>query len=186
MAPRSKVHTLPPELKEWLDAELVKRGFGDYVQLAADLKARGAEVSKSALQRYGSPFERSLAAVTMASEQARALVDAVPDDEDKLGAAVVRVTQERILKLLMETHIDPEDVDVNKLFKNAAEIGKASVTQKRFSMEARAAIEAEGQRKLRAEQEANLQEVAKAQGMNEDQVNFWKEKFLGIPKPKGS
>lgn len=54
MAPRSKVHSLPPELKEWLDAELVKRGFGDYVQLAADLKARGAEVSKSALQRYGS------------------------------------------------------------------------------------------------------------------------------------
>lgn len=25
MAPRSKVHSLPPELKEWLDAELVKR-----------------------------------------------------------------------------------------------------------------------------------------------------------------
>ena len=41
MAPRSKVHTLPPELKEWLDGELVARGFGDYVQLAADLKARG-------------------------------------------------------------------------------------------------------------------------------------------------
>ena len=40
MAPRSKVHSLPPELKEWLDAELVKRGFGDYVQLAADLKTR--------------------------------------------------------------------------------------------------------------------------------------------------
>lgn len=40
MAPRSKVHSLPPELKEWLDAELVRRGFGDYVQLAADLKAR--------------------------------------------------------------------------------------------------------------------------------------------------
>ena len=38
MAPRSKVHTLPPELKEWLDGELVARGFGDYVQLAADLK----------------------------------------------------------------------------------------------------------------------------------------------------
>lgn len=54
MAPRSKVHTLPPQLKEWLDNELIARGFGDYVQLAADLKARGAEVSKSALQRYGS------------------------------------------------------------------------------------------------------------------------------------
>lgn len=180
MAPRSKVHSLPPELKEWLDAELVKRGFGDYVQLAADLKARGAEVSKSALQRYGSPFEQRMAQLKMASEQARALVDAAPDEEDKLGAAVVRMTQEKIFTLLMDMEIDPKDVDINKLFKNAAEIGKASVTQKRFSMEARAAIEAEGQRKLRAEQEANLQEVAKAQGMDEAQVDFWRRKFLGI------
>lgn len=180
MAPRSKVHSLPPELKEWLDAELVKRGFGDYVQLAADLKARGAEVSKSALQRYGSPFEQRMAQLKMASEQARALVDAAPDEEDKLGAAVVRMTQEKIFTLLMDMEIDPKDVDINKLFKNAAEIGKASVTQKRFSMEARAAIEAEGKRKLRAEQEANLQEVAKAQGMDEAQVDFWRRKFLGI------
>ena len=162
MAPRSKVHSLPPELKEWLDAELVKRGFGDYVQLAADLKARGAEVSKSALQRYGSPFERSLAAVKMASEQARALVDAVPDDEDKLGAAVVRVTQERILKLLMETHIDPENVDVNKLFKNAAEIGKASVTQKKFSQSVRAEIEAAVRKALIDEQRGKLDALGRS------------------------
>ena len=141
MAPRSKVHSLPPELKEWLDAELVKRGFGDYVQLAADLKARGAEVSKSALQRYGSPFEQRMAQLKMASEQARALVDAAPDEEDKLGSAVVRMTQEKIFTLLMDLEIDAKDVDVNKLFKNAAEIGKASVSQKKFTMEARAAIE---------------------------------------------
>ncbi|MDO8778056.1 MAG: DUF3486 family protein [Burkholderiaceae bacterium] len=180
MAPRSKVHTLPPELKEWLDAELVRRGFGDYVQLAADLKARGAEVSKSALQRYGSPFEQRMAQLKMASEQARALVDAAPDEEDKLGAAVVRMTQEKIFSLLMDLEINAEDVDVNKLFKNAAEIGKASVAQKKFSMEARAALKEEARRELVAEQEANLQEVAKAQGMDEAQVDFWRRKFLGI------
>jgi hypothetical protein len=156
MAPRSKVHSLPPELKEWLDAELVKRGFGDYVQLAADLKARGADVSKSALQRYGSPFEQRMAQLKMASEQARALVDAAPDEEDKLGAAVVRMTQEKIFNLLMELDIKAEDVDVNKLFKNAAEIGKASVTQKRFGMEARAALKEEARRELLAEQRQKL------------------------------
>ena len=57
MPPRSKVHSLPPELKEWLDNELMARGFSNYEQLAADLNARGAQVSRSALQRYGSPFE---------------------------------------------------------------------------------------------------------------------------------
>jgi len=156
MPRRSKVHELPPELKEWLDAELVKRGFGDYVQLAQDLKKRGADISKSALQRYGSPFEQRMAQLKMASEQARALVDATPDEEDKLGAAVVRMTQEKIFNLLMDLEINAEDVDVNKLFKNAAEIGKASVTQKRFSMEARAALKEEARRELLAEQRQKL------------------------------
>ena len=162
MAPRSKVHSLPPELKEWLDAELVRRGFGDYVQLAADLKARGADVSKSSLQRYGSPFERSLAKVKMASEQARALVDAAPDDEDKLSSAVIRVTQEKILNLLMDVEIDADDVDINKLFKNAAEIGKASATNKRFSMEARAALKEEARREQLAEQEARFKALGES------------------------
>ena len=162
MAPRSKVHSLPPELKEWLDAELVKRGFGDYVQLAADLKARGADVSKSSLQRYGSPFEQRMAQLKMASEQARALVDAAPDDEDKLGSAVVRMTQEKIFNLLMELDIKSEDVDVNKLFKNAAEIGKASVAHKRFGMEARAAAKEEARREQLAEQQARFDALGQA------------------------
>ena len=49
---------------------------------------------------------------------------------------------------LVDLEIDPENVDVNKLFKNAAEIGKASVTQKKFSQSVRAEIEAAA-RKLR-------------------------------------
>ena len=179
MAPRSKVHSLPPELKEWLDAELVKRGFGDYVQLAADLKARGADVSKSALQRYGSPFEQRMAQLKMASEQARALVDAAPDDEDKLGSAVVRMTQEKIFNLLMELDIKSEDVDVNKLFKNAAEIGKASVTHKRFSMEARAAIEAEARRKALEDASATAAATAKQQGLSDAGVEALRKAIAG-------
>ena len=157
MAPRSKVLTLPPELKEWLDAQLIRGGFSDYVQLAADLKARGESVSKSALHRYGSQFEKRMAQLKMSNEQARALVDASPDDEDKLGAAVIRLTQDRIFQLLVDLEIDPGSVDVNKLFKNAAEIGKASVTQKKFTMEARAAIEDAARKKVLEEQRAKLE-----------------------------
>ena len=157
MATRSKVLTLPPELKEWLDAQLIRGGFSDYVQLAADLKARGESVSKSALHRYGSQFEKRMAQLKMSNEQARALVDASPDDEDKLGAAVIRLTQDRIFQLLVDLEIDPESVDVNKLFKNAAEIGKASVTQKKFTMEARAAIEDAARKKVLEEQRAKLE-----------------------------
>ena len=179
MPRRSKVHALPPELKEWLDAELVKRGFGDYVQLAFDLKARGADVSKSSLQRYGSPFEQRMAQLKMAGEQARALVDAAPDEEDKLGAAVIRMTQEKIFNLLMELDINPEEVDVNKLFKNAAEIGKASVSQKRFSMEARAAIKEEARRELLEEQKAQLDALGNKGGVTPETRQAIRE-ALGI------
>ena len=179
MAPRSKVHTLPPELKEWLDAELIARGFGDYVQLAADLKARGAEVSKSALQRYGSPFERSLAKVKMASEQARALVDAAPDDEDKLGSAVVRVTQQKILNLLMDIDIDAEDVDINKLFKNAAEIGKASVTQKKFSLAVRKEIEEAARKKALEDAAQQASETGRQHGLSAAGVDALRTAIMG-------
>ena len=171
MPPRSKVHALPPELKEWLDNELMARGFADYEQLAADLKARGADVSRSSLQRYGSPFEKKMAQLKLAGEQARALVDAAPDDEDKLGAAVIRMTQEKIFNLLMELDINPEEVDVNKLFKNAAEIGKASVSQKRFSSEVRARAEAAA---------ANVEKIAKKGGLSAESVEQLRREILGI------
>lgn len=180
MPPRNKVHSLPPELKKWLDDELIRRGFSDYVQLAEDLRARGADISKSALQRYGSPFERAMARVKMANEQACALVDAAPDNEDKLSAAVIRVTQEKILNLLMELDIDADNVDVNKLFKNAAEIGKASATNKKFGMEARAALKEEARQELLAEQQANLEKIAKTKGMGKEQLDFWLKEFLGV------
>lgn len=173
MPPRSKVHALPPALKEWLDAELLRRGFGDYEQLAADLKAQGADVSKSALQRYGSPFERSMAKVKMATEQARALVDASPDDEDKLSGAVIRVTQEKILNLLMELEIDAESVDVNKLFKNAAEIGKASATNKRWMQEVKAKAAAAA---------ATVDKLAKKGGLTADVAQQIRQEILGIAR----
>lgn len=179
MAPRSKVHTLPPELKEWLDAELIARGFGDYVQLAADLKARGADVSKSALQRYGSPFEQRMAQLKMASEQARALVDAAPDDEDKLGSAVVRMTQEKIFTLLMDMEINPKDVDVNKLFKNAAEIGKTSVAQKKFSLTVRKEIEEAARKRALEDAAQQASETARQQGLSASGVEALRAAIMG-------
>lgn len=171
MPRRSKIALLPPELKEWLDAELLSRGFGDYVQLAADLKARGADVSKSAVHSYGSQFEKRMAQLKSSTEQARALVDANPDDEDKLGAAVIRLTQERIFQLMVDLEINPADVDANKLFKNAAEIGKASVTQKKWQSEARA----------KAAQVADqIGKEAKRMGASDEVIRTWREKVMGV------
>ena len=60
--------------------------------------------------------------------------------------------------------------------------GQATITSDRLSdagLELAELSEATRKR-LHAEQEANLQGVAKAQGMDEAQVDFWRRKFLGI------
>jgi hypothetical protein len=143
MPRRSKIAGLPPELKEWLDAELVRRGFADYVQLAEDLKAQGAEVSKSAVHRYGTQFEARLAQLKVSTEQARAVVQASPDDEGAMNEALIRLTQDKLFGLLVELDVDPASVNITKVTKSIADLARASVTQKRWQMDVRAKVAAQ-------------------------------------------
>lgn len=175
MGKRSTVDTLPPELKAWLDAEMLKRGFGDYRQLAVDLQAKGADVSKSALHRYGSKFELRMAQLKRSTEQATALVDANPDDEGKLNSAVIRLAQEKIFSILVELDIDPEDIDVAKLFKAAAEVGKVSVQQIRAQVDIRERIAANA-----AKVADEISSDAKKLGASEETIKTWREKVLGV------
>lgn len=141
MPPRSKIETLPPELKAWLDAELVRRGFADYVQLAADLRAKGADVSKSGLHRYGSQFEEDLANMRIAAEQARAVIAANPDEDDSMSQALMRLTQHKIFEVLKVVKINPETVDLNELALNVSRLVRASVPMKKYASEVRAKAE---------------------------------------------
>lgn len=141
MPPRSKIETLPPELKAWLDGELVKRGFADYVQLAQDLRAKGADISKSGLHRYGSQFEEDLANMKIAAEQARAVIAANPDDDDSMSQALMRLTQHKLFEVLKVVKIDPQEVDLNELALNVSRLVRASVPMKKYASEVRAKAE---------------------------------------------
>lgn len=137
MPKRSKVDTLPPELKAWLDGELLKRGFADYVQLAADLQAKGAEVSKSSLHRYGSKFEERMAQLKVSTEQARAVVAASPDDEGAMNEALIRLTQDKLFGVLVDLDVDPDSVNITKITKSIADLARSSITQKKWQIEVR-------------------------------------------------
>lgn len=137
MPKRSKVDTLPPELKAWLDAELLARGFADYVQLAADLQLKGADVSKSSLHRYGSKFEMRMAQLKVSTDQARAVVAASPDDEGAMNEALIRLTQDKLFGVLVELDVDPESLSLPKLTKSIADLARSSISQKRWQTEVR-------------------------------------------------
>lgn len=62
MPPPRKIDQMPPELRDWLKAELVARGFGEYEALAEALNFRLEEagleirVQKSAIHAYGQEY----------------------------------------------------------------------------------------------------------------------------------
>lgn len=160
MPPRSKVKQLPDEVKAWLDKSLAENNFSEYELLASELQSRGFAISKSALHRYGQDFESRLSALKMASEQAKAVVQAAPDDEGAVNEALMRLVQEHLFKLLMAQK--GEDIDLPKVAKAVSELGRASIAQKKF------AIEQNARKRLLREQEERLEEeIRGVDGMSE-------------------
>ena len=168
MPPRSKVATLPANVKDWLDKALAENNFSDYEALSADLADRGFAISKSALHRYGQSFEDRLSALKMASEQAKAIVTAAPDDEGAVNEALMRLVQEQIFKLLMDTE---GKVDLPKVAKAVAELGRASVVQKKWQAEVRAKAEAAA---------SQVEKIAKKGGLNAETVAEIRREILGV------
>jgi hypothetical protein len=172
MPRRSKVEQLPPEIKAWLDQALVQSNFSQYELLSAELKKRGCEISKTGLHRYGQDFEERLKTLRMVTEQARAVVQASPDEDGAVNDALVRLTQEKMFGILMEINVDPDSVDLAKLARAVAEPGKASVAPTRWQTEARKSALAE------AAKEAGI--AAKSVGLTDDAVEQIKRRILGI------
>lgn len=168
MPPRSKVASLPAEVKAWLDRALAENNFSDYQALAEELTARGYAISKSALHRYGQNFEERLSALKIASEQARAVVAAAPDEEGAVNEALMRLVQEHLFKLLMT---DGNQIDLPKVAKAVAELGKASVVQKKWQAEMRAKAEAAA---------SQVERIAKKGGLDAATVAEIRREILGV------
>ena len=168
MPPRSKVATLPAEVKAWLDQALAENNFSDYEALAQELTERGYAISKSALHRYGQNFEERLSALKMASEQARAVVAAAPDEEGAVNEALMRLVQEHLFKLLMT---EGGQIDLPKVAKAVAELGKASIAQKKWQAEVRAKAEAAA---------TEVEKIAKKGGLDAETVAEIRREILGV------
>ncbi len=139
MPARSKIFTLPEEVKAELDKRLVAGGFSDYGTLAAWLQEKGFEISRSAVHRYGQEFEAKLAAIKIATEQARAITEAVGDDQGMMGDALTRMAQEKAFQVLMKMEAEniAGDVYLPHLGRMVAELNKSSIAQKKWMAEIR-------------------------------------------------
>lgn len=152
MGRRSKVLGLPPEVKAWLDAALIEGNFSGYELLAAELKARGCEVSKSSLQRYGQPFEQMMKKLKLAGEQAQALMTEAGDDKGAMNDALIRMIQQKTFELLLMDDagvvdeagkVQPSAATDPKFVRAIATLVRASVTQKEWAAKLKTVLDAQ-------------------------------------------
>lgn len=195
MGRKSSIDRLEPEIKAYIQAMLAS-GSMTLDELIADLRERwpaqsgsGELPSRSALHRYGSKLDRRLTAIRASTEAAKLIQAHAGDDRDARSEALTAMVQTELFEAILalqeadEVGEDGEKADpgervalLSKAAKNIATLTRSSINLKEFQ----AKVEEATRKKLLAEQEANLQEVAKAQGMDESQVDFWRRKFLGI------
>ena len=190
MGRKSTISRLPAEIKSYIEAMLAT-GAQTLDELIADLRERfpaeasaGALPSRSAVHRYGAKLDRRLAAIRASTEAAKLIQAQAGDDKDARSEALTALVQTELFEAILALQeADDPDADpgervgmLSSAAKNIATLTRSSVNLKKFQAE----VEEATRKKLLAEQEVKLQEVARAQGMDESQVDFWRRKFLGI------
>ncbi|MDY7117140.1 DUF3486 family protein [Halomonas sp. SSL-5] len=181
MPPRNKVFDLPPEIRDALNERLVSTGFQGYEALAAWLNEQGHEISKSSVHRYGKDlqeeFEDAMGSVRRTTEMAKAMADAVEDEEGHLIDATARMVQEHLLRISLEfrkMEMEPDAAahHLGKVSKALDSLGRLSITQKKY---------AQALRKDVAREAADAAEGAMAsQGMSREAIDSIKRDILGI------
>jgi Protein of unknown function (DUF3486) len=107
----SKVSQLPEQIKAVLDRKSIESAFSGYHQLEEWLETQGFEISHTTIHKYGQRFQVTLAELKTATEQAKAIVFVVGDDENSLSEAVTNLALQKVLIALQ--HIDPESQNEN-------------------------------------------------------------------------
>lgn len=171
MGERSKVLALPDDVRRDLEARLIGGGFQAYDELTFWLKGQGYEISRSAIHRYGSKLDQRISELKRSTDQARALVQAAPDDSADMSEALMRLLQEKLFTCLMEMDVDPEAASLGAIAKAMAPLARASISLKKHA--------AEVAEKARAAADA-VDAIARKGGLSADSANDIRAAILGI------
>ena len=181
MPPRSKVYELPAEVRDQLNEKLVSSGFQDYTGLAEWLESNGYKISRSSVARYGSDlqqeFEEAMGDVRKTTELARALTAEQEDESGALLDATARIVQDQLLRVSIAMRKAEEDPakaakQLGSVTKALADIGRVSLSQKKWARELRVEVAAEAA--------AAAEGAMASQGMSRDAIDAIKRDILGI------
>jgi hypothetical protein len=143
MPPRSKLKTLPAKVREELDRRLVAQNFGGYIPLARWLETQGCVISSSAVRIYGSRMEQRLRAIKLATDQARAVVEASPDDDGRITEAMLQIVQQQLFAVLVElSPAEMKKINLAALARGVSQMGRAAMMHRQWKEQWRAKLAA--------------------------------------------
>lgn len=153
-------------------------------ELLADLQVTFPDEklpSRSALGRYKPNVEEMIAHEREMSAAAEALVAELGEGyNSKAGALLAQSVTTLASKASMAlSKMEPEKLNIGDVL-DLARAAKAAQEARSLNLKERREVERMAREKLLAEQDEKLKTAAKAQGMTEDQVDFWRRKVLGI------
>ena len=178
MPKRSTVKGLPQAVKDWLDAALVENNFSGYRELEEELRARGFDISKSAVHRYGQALERRLASIRASTEAARVISENISNEKGTQSDAILEMIQSEVFQALMQLEeIKQEDDPMKRLSalsfvgKNISPLITAGVNLKKYQDAIKAKAQAAAQ---------EVEKLVKKGGLSDDTADRIRQQILGI------
>lgn len=171
---------MQPEARKHLE-KLLREDRLTLDELKEDLEAKFPReaVSRSGLHRYRVGFAEMTGRMRDIETASNALVGELGEGVgEKAGALLAQAVTTLATNAALNAH-ERDDVSIKEIAE-LARAARAAMQARTMSLKERQTIEDIARHKLLAQQEVNLQEVAKAQGMDDAQVDFWRKKFLGI------
>lgn len=180
MGRKSSVSRMEPAARKLLEKLLREdRHTGDEIRELVLAQFPDTKVSRSGIYRYKAGFDEMVCRMREIETAAGALVDELGEGVgDKAGALLAQAVTTLATNAALNAH-GSEKVSIKEV-SELARAARAAMQARTMSIKEREAIEAAARRKLLEEQQANLQKIAKSQGMSQEQLDFWIKDFLGV------
>jgi hypothetical protein len=172
---------LSPEEIQAIDDEIIRRNFKKFSDISDWCKENGWEIERGAVWTRAQKVKKNLQIVKMVTQEAIQIKQSVKDEGGDLHDATLSLIQARLYKSvsdLVESDLEENpELQIELLGKAArasSDISRSSVNVKKWKQE----IEAKAAKKALEEAAKRVDAAAKAQGLDETQARFWREKVL--------
>jgi hypothetical protein len=170
---------LPEAVRKKVDTTIKEHNFANYDGMVATVNAvlqeHGLEVSftRSTLHRVAQDLRGILDQIRYTQEAANYLSEAFPDDDRTVSQASIRLIQDRLFRVAMESSKEGGELtpkELSSIAKAMADLVRADITDSKYRNEVRS----------KTQSVADEVEAIAQGGLSEDAAAIIRKKILGI------